>query len=378
MGADRPDERDRADKPGRPDRADQPDRRGACGSRRSGRRARQEERRRLARELAAPQGGVVHRMALREVRINRDEVRSEIRAERWAALGRHTIVIGDPGQGQVFPAPISVSSRLFPGHPGRRTASGDGVDAAICGPPGWPARAWWALWESGAGAVLDGVSALRACGLERFEEDCIHVTLPRGSRATRLLGVQLHRPRQVQRARTAGLPRVPTEAAVVNAAQWATSDRQAALLVVMPVQQRITTGQRVLAEWRTRKRASRSAFLDLVIRDVCSGAEALGELDFGWHCRRHGIPLPSRQVVRRGARGRVYLDVWWEELAAGVEVDGVQHSWGLNRISDALRDNEVTLSDGMVLRIPVLGLRIDPDPFMAQVKRLLHIARQRR
>src|SRR5699024_8610039 len=98
-------------------------------SRRAWRRAR-------ARELAAPFGGVVHRRHLRDAGICRDEVRSELRGQRWTALGRHTI----------------------------------GIDTALV-PQDWPAKAAWAVWETGSGAVLDGVSALLAAGLENYTED---------------------------------------------------------------------------------------------------------------------------------------------------------------------------------------------------------------
>ena len=52
-----------------------------------------------------------------------------------------------------------------------------------------------------------------------------------------------------------------------------------------------------------------------------------------------------------------------------VEVDGGHHALALAPVDDALRQNEVTLSDKVVLRIPVLGLRLTPDAFMDQVVR---------
>ena len=50
-----------------------------------------------------------------------------------------------------------------------------------------------------------------------------------------------------------------------------------------------------------------------------------------------------------------------------VEVDGAHHGQGLTPIDDALRQNEVTAGDATVLRIPVLGLRLQQDAFMRQV-----------
>ena len=66
--------------------------------------------------------------------------------------------------------------------------------------------------------------------------------------------------------------------------------------------------------------------------------------------------------MRTGPGGRVYLDVAWEDIGLVVEIDGGHHALALNPVDDALRQNEVTLSADMVLRIPVLGLRLTPEP----------------
>ncbi|HIZ37860.1 MAG TPA: endonuclease domain-containing protein [Candidatus Ruania gallistercoris] len=293
-------------------------------------------RRTRARELAAPFGGVVHRRDLRAAGIGRDEVRSELRGERWVALGRHTI----------------------------------GIDTALV-PEAWPAKAAWAVWETGSGAVLDGVSAMLAAGLENFTEEQIVVSVPRGTRAVRLPGVRVHSHRVIHAAPVPGLPRMPVEVAVVNATGWAVSDRQAALIVILAVQQRLTTATRLTEEMNGRRRVRRRQLLREVFREVAGGVQALGELDFARLCRQYDVPEPTRQRLCRGPRGRIYLDVWWEEFRVGVEIDGVQHRQGLAPVEDALRDNEVRLRGGPVLRIPSLGLLTDPGGFMRQVRELV-------
>lgn len=55
-------------------------------------------------------------------------------------------------------------------------------------------------------------------------------------------------------------------------------------------------------------------------------------------------------MVRTGPGGRVYLDVAWEDVGLVVEIDGGQHALALNPVDDALRQNEVTLGDDLVLR----------------------------
>ena len=98
---------------------------------------------------------------------------------------------------------------------------------------------------------------------------------------------------------------------------------------------------------------------------------SLGELDFARECRRRGLPEPSRQVVRRGRNGSYYLDVTWDDWRVVVEIDGIQHSWAQNVVSDALRQNDVTLTDAVVLRLPLLGLRVAADEFFAQIEQAL-------
>jgi very-short-patch-repair endonuclease len=136
----------------------------------------------------------------------------------------------------------------------------------------------------------------------------------------------------------------------------------------MVVQQRLAAPERILDRWRRVRRSPRHEFLDQVVTDVCNGAHSLGELDFAALCRARGLPEPTRQLLRRGPRGRVYLDVWWEELRLHVEIDGAQHGRGLAPVEDALRQNSVALDGGTTLRIPLLGLRVCADAFLDQVE----------
>ena len=67
----------------------------------------------------------------------------------------------------------------------------------------------------------------------------------------------------------------------------------------------------------------------------------------------------------------------WEDLGLVVEIDGGHHALALNVVDDALRQNEVVLGDERVLRVPVIGLRLLPEQFMAQVVRAHGAARHR-
>jgi very-short-patch-repair endonuclease len=108
-----------------------------------------------------------------------------------------------------------------------------------------------------------------------------------------------------------------------------------------------------------------------VVLDLLDGVRSLGELQFARECRRRGLPEPSRQVTRRGRNGRYYLDVIWDRWGVVVEIDGIHHTWAVNVVGDALRQNDVTLNDALVLRLPLLGMRVAADEFFAQIAKAL-------
>ena len=305
------------------------------------RRVSRQQRADVGAQLAADHCGLAHRRELRLAGVSRADVRSEVAAGRWTTAGRHTVVIGT-------------------------------------GPPAGEGLLWQALWETGAGATLDGVAALIAAGLTGFDADTIDVAVPANNRWRRVPGVTVHRRRDIGPVTGVGLVRCTSEYATIRAAQWACTDRTAALLVCLAVQQRLAAPTRLLTAWASIRRSPRRPLLDAVIRDVCDGAHSLGELDFSRMCRRSGLPAPGRQVVRSAPGGRVYLDVAWEDIGLVVEIDGGHHALALNPVADALRQNEVTLSQEVVLRVPVLGLRLAPAAFMAQVVRAHRTLSRRR
>lgn len=298
-------------------------------------------RQQAALPIAQLHDGVATRTMLYDAGLSRTDIKVEVTVGRWTALGRHTIG-------------ITV-----------REAVG-------------PARWWWAVWESGPGAVLDGITALQAAGLRTWSETRTFVSVPSRNRVHRLEGVHVGRPQSVGPTAGAGIPRTRVEVAAVRAARWATSDRQAATILAMVVQQRLVPAERILAQWKGVQRSARRDFLDVIIRDICDGAHSLGELDFAVLCRERRLPEPSRQVVRTDHRGRVYLDIYWSELGVHLEVNGAQHYQGLGPVEDALRRNEVEIDGDFSLVIPVLGLRLHQDRFMDQIERALRAAHRRR
>lgn len=294
-------------------------------------------RRQRAEKLARVQSWALSRRQLYAAGITRAEVRANLKARRWQVVGRHVVV--------VHTGPLALDTTL-----------------------------WAAQLSGGPRARLDGASSLIAAGLRGFDVDRHRVSVPRGARVFRDRVVDV---RQTRRWRTddaaggAGPPRTRSEIAAVRGALWARSDRQAALLLTMVVQQGVAPADRIGQALLQVKRDPRLRFVIDVVTDLLGGVRSLAELDFARECRRRGLPEPTRQVVRRGRDGRYYLDVVWEEWGLVVEVDGIHHALAQEVVADALRHNDVTLGNLTVLRLPVLGLRVAADDFFDQIERAL-------
>ena len=297
---------------------------------------RREWRQRVAHALGEAHDGVARRGDLLAEGLTTSDIEAEVRRGVWHRVGVHTLaIVGRQPQGRGL--------------------------------------LWWALWESGPRAVLDGTSALVAAGLEGWSESQVQVSVPRNATVRQLPGVRHHVLRDLGPRITVGLRRTKPEVAVIRSGQWAVSDRAAATVMAMAVQQRLVPRDRLLERWAGCRRSPRRALLDAVIRDICDGAHSITELDVARACRARGLPPPTRQAVRQGAQGKVYLDLWWEDHHVHVEVQGAHHLSGLTGVDDAIRSNGIALQDRDVtsLQVPVLGWRLQPGVFLDQIEAAL-------
>ena len=130
---------------------------------------------------------------------------------------------------------------------------------------------WRAVWEAGEDvALVDGVSALLASGLKGWSEETVHISAVHNHNVARISGVAVHKViRRVEgEALRAGLPRTTPAVAAIRAAHWAVSDRQAATIMAMTVQQRLATGAQLLQA----QGAGRSARADASSLHQASGS----------------------------------------------------------------------------------------------------------
>jgi very-short-patch-repair endonuclease len=295
---------------------------------------------RVVRE-AEEQGGVMSRRRLYALGMTRGEVRAQVRAGRWQRIGTQSLAV--------------------------RT-----------GPLTTTARQWAAVFEAGPRAHLDGVSALIASGLENYTQDRTRVSVPKGARIQRRrrATVDIRETRRFDPGDVmpTGVPRSRPAIAAVRGALWAVTDRQASLVVTMAVQQGLCTVEQLgEALMRIKRDKRRTLLYDLVI-DLAGGVRSLNELDFLRGCRTRGLPEPDLQVLRQAGGDRYFMDCRWERWGVVVEVDGIHHSWAQELVRDALRHNTIALAGDVVLRLPVLGLRVCPDEFFAQVAEALRAA----
>lgn len=306
-------------------------------------RERQRRRQRIGQRLAELHSGVVRRADLLAEGLTDHDIRAEVARGVWRQVGVHTICVDG------------------------REPAGEG-------------RLWHALWESGPRSVLDGPSALVASGLKHWQEGLVHVSVPGNASVRSLQGIKHHKLRDLGPRLDTGLRRTKPEVAAIRAAQWARTDREAATLLAMTVQQRLVAAHHLLRRWSSTRSSRRRAFLDAVIADICDGAHSINEIDVGAACRARGLPRPTRQAVRTGARGRVYLDVLWEEEGVHAEIQGAHHYVGLAGLDDSVRANDLAITHAgqISLQIPVLGWRLDPGRFLDQIEAALAEGRRRR
>jgi len=296
----------------------------------------QSARVRRALKLAAKQGGVLSRPQLYELGITRAEIRGHVRAKRWQLIGDQSVQLGNTA------------------------LSGEG-------------ERWAAVFQGGPRACLDGGSALQAAGLERYELDRVRVSVPRGARVRRNKRFDIRQTRRwsADDIVGAGVPRTRPAVAAVRAGLWARTDREATYVVTLVVQQGLTTTDAIGEQLLRVRRDKRRRLLHAVVNELLDGARSLGEIDVAEALRRRGLPPPQRQVLRKDGENRYYLDLYWPQFRLVVEVDGIHHAWADNVVGDALRQNALAIDGDTILRIPLLGLRLQADAFLDQIEQAL-------
>lgn len=233
-----------------------------------------------------------------------------------------------------------------------------------------------AVLNCGPRAVLASFSAAELLGLSGWERDESHVLAPAGVPApcVRGLPIVMHRTTRPVDAVHGGYSQ-PIAPALVLAAGGVSCARSACGILAAGVQQRLTTPQDLRRALAGAPRVRHRNTLVHAVDDIAMGAEALSEIDFVRLCRRHGLPAPRLQTVRREPSGRRrYLDAEWiraDGRRVVAEVDGAVHLAPRRWFDDQLRQNEVVLDGALVLRYPSVVVRTEERVVLGQLRRAL-------
>jgi hypothetical protein len=235
-----------------------------------------------------------------------------------------------------------------------------------------------AILNCGPRSALTSFTGLEDFGLVGWQRDEIHVLTARGARvgAVQQLGIRRHvanvwRPHEVDPRRR---HRVTYAAAV---AAGSLDIRSGCALLAAVVQQRLATADNLARAVSGRPRLRHRALLLRALDDIAMGAQALSEIDFARLCRTFHLPAPEQQTVRTDPSGRRrYLDASWRRAdgrLVAVEVDGALHLTVANWWGDQSRQNELVLSDVLVLRFPSIVVRLDAATVARQLRRALQL-----
>ncbi|BFU47429.1 DUF559 domain-containing protein [Krasilnikovia sp. MM14-A1004] len=244
------------------------------------------------------------------------------------------------------------------------------------GPAGPAQHRWAAVLSIGHAAVLAGLTAI---DLRGYSTPTIHVLAPPGTQGRSVpVGVVVHRSNALDECDVLTIGRPPrTRAArsLVDAAQWARTVAEAQAIVAAGFQQRLVRAADVRAVLDRLPRARRRRAILQAVNDAAGGAHSLAEIDFIGLCRRHRLPEPRLQVMRRDAVGRWrFLDALFEEWQVHVEVDGGHHLEVRQAWADMSRQNTLWIAGERILRFPAWAIRHDPTAVVTQLHAALHAA----
>lgn len=293
--------------------------------------------------LAQQQSQVVRRSQLAAIGVSKSAVRAHIEGGRWRSVGSLVVVLHR-------------------------------------GPLIRKQREWASLLAAGDRAALAGRTALALAGLKGWEDEQVHVLVPRGHRQTRLVEAhtRMHETRWPADGEMGafGRPlRTPTARSAIDAAIWSTRVRTACGLLAAVVQQQLTTPERLIRELSKAGPVRYRHQLELALADISGGAQALSEIDFHRLCRKHKLGVVIGQSVRLDASGRRrYLDCEIESPNGGrvkIEVDGALHLVVEAYWRDMSRNNELVIAGQAQLRYPTIAWRIDEGGVIDQLRRAL-------
>lgn len=207
----------------------------------------------------------------------------------------------------------------------------------------WAGSAWAGLLLGGSGAVLGLDTAAHLWGLAKEPPSEITVYAPTGRAARpgwRFL--------EAQRSGVGEPTRTPLDDTLLDLCAHGDEDSITALLADA-LSGRRTTVERLRRAVAQRRNLKHRGVIREILGDVSTGAHSPLERRFLIDVERaHALPTAQRQ--QRAVEGH-RSDVWYEEFALLVELDGKLHHSGAAVFRDMSRDNDHALSGMLTLRL---------------------------
>ncbi|MCU1658971.1 MAG: hypothetical protein JWO57_3627 [Pseudonocardiales bacterium] len=233
--------------------------------------------------------------------------------------------------------------------------------------------------HGGPWAILTAFTAAEAYGITGWEREGAHLLVPGGTRLRGACPVPVvhhrHGTGTIRQNARKGVEYLPD--ALIRAGATFTGPRPACGLLAASVQQRKVDPNELTRALRQAPRTRHRAVLLAAVADIAGGSEALSEIDFVRLCRRHRLPEPIRQRVRREPSGqRRYVDASWRRKDGRLvvaEVDGALHLVARRWWEDQLRQNELALADALVLRFLSVVIRTEEQLVADQLRRALRV-----
>jgi hypothetical protein len=228
-----------------------------------------------------------------------------------------------------------------------------GVYAAFSGPVSRDAQLWAAVLRAGPQAVLSHQSAAELEGFAPRPSRLIHVTVPLAQHMVKVPGIVAHRSGRLELARhpVRTPPRTRIEETALDLAQLVPTFDDAFGWISRPCNGRLTTPELIRTAMQSRGRVRWRRQLDLALLDIAEGV--MSPLENRWVRdveRAHRLPGAKRQVLIVRDGQPQYLDNLYEELGAGVELDGQAFHPVDERWLDISRDNALAADGILVLR----------------------------
>jgi hypothetical protein len=264
---------------------------------------------------------------------------------------------------------------------GRWQSAARGIYVTHNGPLTYRQRRWVAVFAASRNSryPLGGLTALESHGLRGQTSWTVHILVPAHVNPNALpAGVVAHRTTLFlpDHVLTGTPPRTTPARSLVDGAAWSKTDDDARALIASAFQQRIVTIEEVSAAIGLMRRSHRRALVLETALDATGGSHSISELDFVKLCRDHRLPMPSRQVPRTDADGRLrYLDAEFDDYNIVVEIDGSHHMDPRLWWEDMRRQNDVWIAGQTILRFPAWVIRAEPEQVADQIRRAMRAAR---